>query len=59
MARGFAALTPEERSRIASMGGKAAHRQGVAHEFNSDEARRAGRLGGLSRARNRRLKKAA
>ena len=51
--RGFAAMDPEEVSRIASMGGRAAHRNGRAHEFSSDEARAAGRLGGKSRSRNR------
>lgn len=42
--------------RIASQGGKAAHLKGTAHEFNSEEARLAGRKGGQSRAANAALK---
>jgi general stress protein YciG len=44
--RGFAAMTPEKQKRIASEGGRAAHRQGVAHEWSKDEAREAGKKGG-------------
>ena len=44
--RGFAAMDPERQKQIASEGGRAAHRQGVAHEWNADEAREAGRKGG-------------
>lgn len=44
--RGFASLTPEQRRAIASAGGKAAHAQGTAHRFNSEEATEAGRKGG-------------
>lgn len=33
---------------IASMGGKAAHKQGVAHEWNSDTAKIAGKKGGFA-----------
>lgn len=44
--RGFASMDPERVSEIASMGGRAAHEQGVAHEFTSEEAREAGRKGG-------------
>ena len=40
--RGFAAMDPEKQKRIASMGGKAAHKAGRAHEFSSEEARMAG-----------------
>jgi general stress protein YciG len=39
--RGFAAMDPEEQREIASMGGRAAHRSGRAHEWDSREARRA------------------
>jgi len=39
--RGFAAMDPEERRRIASEGGRAAHEKGTAHEFNSQTAREA------------------
>jgi general stress protein YciG len=44
--RGFASMDPEKQREIASKGGKAAHEQGRAHEFSSDEARHAGRKGG-------------
>ncbi len=44
--RGFAAMSPERQRQIASEGGREAHRQGVAHEWNSAEAREAGRKGG-------------
>jgi len=44
--RGFAAMDPERQRQIASEGGRAAHRQGVAHEWSADEARMAGRKGG-------------
>ena len=47
--RGFAAMDEEEQRRIASMGGKAAHESGNAHEFTPEEAREAGRKGGQSR----------
>ena len=51
--RGFAAMDPEKQKQIASMGGKAAHKAGRAHEFSSEEARAAGRKsrrGGPARA---------
>ncbi len=44
--RGFAAMDRKLVSEIARKGGKAAHRAGTAHEFTSEEARRAGRVGG-------------
>ena len=44
--RGFAAMDEEEVRRIASKGGRAAHERGTAHEWNSEEAREAGRRGG-------------
>jgi general stress protein YciG len=51
--RGFAAMDPERQKRIASEGGRAAHRQGVAHEWSKDEAREAGRKGGQIVSQNR------
>lgn len=51
--RGFAAMDPEKQKRIASEGGRAAHRQGVAHEWSRDEARQAGRKGGQIVSQNR------
>jgi general stress protein YciG len=44
--RGFASMDPERQREIASMGGKAAHEKGTAHEFDSQEAAEAGRKGG-------------
>lgn len=44
--RGFAAMDPKKQREIASKGGRAAHQHGSAHEWNSDEARVAGRKGG-------------
>ena len=41
--RGFASMDDEKQRQIASMGGKAAHEKGTAHEFSSEEARAAGR----------------
>ena len=41
--RGFAAMDQEKQREIARKGGKAAHEQGVAHEWSSDEARAAGK----------------
>jgi len=39
---------------IASKGGKAAHQKGTAHEWTSDEARDAGRKGGIASHQRRR-----
>lgn len=41
--RGFAAMTPEKKREIASLGGRAAHASGRAHQFSSEEARAAGK----------------
>ena len=46
MKRGFAALSPEARSEIASRGGKAAQASGKAHRYTSETATIAGRKGG-------------
>ena len=51
--RGFASMDSERQRAIASAGGRAAHRSGNAHEFNSEEAREAGRRGGLARSASR------
>jgi general stress protein YciG len=51
--RGFASMDRERQREIASKGGRAAHAKGTAHEFNSDEARAAGRKGGEVVSRNR------
>lgn len=44
--RGFASMDRKRQREIASKGGKAAHKQGTAHQWTSEEARRAGRKGG-------------
>jgi hypothetical protein len=46
--RGFAAMNEEKQREIAAKGGRAAHAKGVAHQFTSEEARKAGRKGGLA-----------
>ena len=50
--RGFAAMDAEKQKEIARKGGRAAHEQGVAHQWSSEEAREAGRKGGQARGRN-------
>lgn len=52
--RGFAGLSAEQRAAVSSLGGKAAHRAGTAHEFDSNEAREAGRKGGMVSGSRRR-----
>lgn len=52
--RGFASMDAEKQRAISSKGGRAAHRSGNAHEFDSQQAREAGRLGGRARAANAR-----
>jgi len=42
--RGFASMDPDKQREIASEGGRAAHAAGTAHEFTSEEARRAGSM---------------
>jgi len=51
--RGFASMDRGKQREIASKGGKAAHAKGTAHEFDSSEAREAGRKGGVAVSRNR------
>ncbi|HVX41373.1 MAG TPA: KGG domain-containing protein [Gemmatimonadaceae bacterium] len=51
--RGFASMDREKQKEIASKGGRAAHAKGTAHEFDSGEAREAGRKGGQAVSRNR------
>ena len=50
--RGFASMDEDKQRAIAAEGGRAAHQQGTAHEFDSEEAREAGRKGGEVRAQN-------
>lgn len=51
--RGFAAMSREKQRDIARRGGRAAHEKGTAHEFSPDEARQAGRKGGVVVSRDR------
>ncbi|MBC7444046.1 MAG: general stress protein [Polaromonas sp.] len=51
--RGFAAMDPERHREIAREGGKAAHQSGNAHEFTSEEARKAGKKGGQASSKQR------
>ncbi len=46
--RGFAGMDRAQVRELASKGGKAAHKKGTAHEFTPEEAREAGRKGGLA-----------
>ena len=46
--RGFASMDRAKQREIASKGGRAAHQKGTAHEWSSDEAREAGRKGGMA-----------
>jgi uncharacterized protein len=45
--RGFALMDPQRQKEIARKGGRAAHEKGTAHQFTPDEARAAGRKGGM------------
>ena len=51
--RGFASMDPDKQKMIASKGGRAAHAKGTAHEFTPEEARAAGRKGGMVVSQNR------
>jgi len=48
--RGFASMDKEKQRKIASMGGIAAHEKGTAHEWDSEEAKAAGKKGGMKSA---------
>ncbi len=51
--RGFASMDRSKQKEIASKGGKAAHHKGTAHEWTSEEAREAGRKGGMASHRRK------
>ena len=51
--RGFASMDRNKQKEIASKGGKAAHQKGTAHEWTSEEAREAGRKGGMASHRRK------
>jgi len=46
--QGFASMDPVRVRELAAIGGKTAHERGTAHQFSSDEAREAGRKGGIA-----------
>ena len=50
--QGFASMDKNRQKTIASKGGRAAHEQGTAHEWDSAEAKDAGQKGGRARAAN-------
>jgi uncharacterized protein len=51
--RGFASMDRAKQREIASKGGKATHQKGTAHEWTSEEAREAGRKGGMASHRRK------
>ena len=51
--RGFASMDRGRQREIARKGGRAAHVKGTAHEWSREEARIAGRKGGLASHRRR------
>lgn len=57
---GFATWPKEKQREAASKGGKIAHASGKAHRFSGEEAKEAGRRGGLAiAAKRRRMKEVA
>ncbi len=52
--RGFASMDRDRQREIARRGGKAAHAKGRAHEWTREEAREAGRKGGVASQRAKR-----
>ena len=57
--RGFASMDRAKQRDIASKGGKAAHQKGTAHEWTSEEAREAGRKGGMASHRRKQQQQGA
>ena len=51
--RGFASMDRTRQREIARLGGRAAHQRGTAHEFTREEAREAGRKGGVTVSQDR------
>jgi general stress protein YciG len=45
--RGFGSMDAKRQREIASKGGKMAHAKGTAHQWTSEEAKAAGRKGGI------------
>lgn len=56
--RGFAVMDKARVLAIASQGGKAAHEKGTAHKFSAEEARAAGKKGGLAPRKKRESREA-
>lgn len=56
--RGFAAMDPGQQREVAAKGGRTAHERGVAHEWSRDEAKQAGKKGGLVSAKRRSIDRA-
>jgi general stress protein YciG len=56
--RGFASMDPDRRRIIAGKGGKTAQALGKSHKWTSEEARKAGRIGGKASPK-RKYKKGA
>jgi general stress protein YciG len=54
--RGFASMDRTAQRHIASLGGRAAHRKGTAHQWDSREAAEAGRKGGRTTQRNKKAR---
>lgn len=55
--KGLAMVSIERRKEISSKGGKAAHALGTAHKWNSEEASKAGKVGGTISKRGPNKKK--
>lgn len=51
--KGFQNWSEEKRKEVARIGGVWSHIKGTAHEFTSEEARKAGKKGGLKVSENR------
>ncbi len=52
-ARGLAAMSPERRREIASMGGRTSQARGTAHQWTPEEASAAGKKGSARYAKRR------
>jgi len=50
-------MAPDKQRAIASKGGRSAHEKGTAHRFTTNEARDAGRQGGIRSGQIRRQKR--
>jgi len=50
-AKNFASMNKDKQRMVAQKGGQVAHQKGVAHEFTSREAKKAGKKGGMATAK--------